>query len=92
MQLAKLGGARQRAEVDDRHVGLLRAEHAREPRVLDAVGDQLEARVLIDQRVESAGDDVLELGDRDSNGCAGHDHRGEAPPITVRVSACVAKG
>ena len=55
-------GLVQRAEVDDRHVGAVIGQRAGELLVRDAAGDEPEVGVLVDQRPQAAGDDVLELG------------------------------
>ena len=73
--------------------GFCSAEHLGQPLVLDAVGDELEALVLLDQRPQAPSDDVLELGECNADRGAGHDHRAGTPPHTRRdIGMCRGKG
>ncbi len=65
MEVAELGGVRQRTEVEDRDERLERLQHRRNVLVRDVLGDEFERLIVVDERAQAAADDVLEAGDGD---------------------------
>jgi hypothetical protein len=65
VEFSDLPGAAQGAEIEDRDPGSVPLEGGRELAVRDVDGDELEALVLVDERAETAADQVFEAGERD---------------------------
>ena len=73
VQVAQLRRARQRREVEDRHVGLVHAQGGVHLLLGDVGRHQAQMRIAVDQRLQTTIDDVLELRDRDVDRLAGGD-------------------
>jgi hypothetical protein len=69
-QLADLGEVAQPADVEDQHARPVRAQQHGDALVRDVVRDDDHARIVLEQRPQAEGEQVLEVGDGDRDGGA----------------------
>jgi hypothetical protein len=62
-ELAHLSQLGQGANVEDRHVWMVSAQHDADSPVLHVSGDNKEARIAIDQLAQPPGEEIVELGE-----------------------------
>ena len=67
-QLTDLGQLPQRADVEDRHIRAVSAQHDTDAPVLHLGGEDREARIALEQLPKPSGEEIVEVGDDDRDG------------------------